>query len=171
MSDALEIHTRDATATMALAAQLAGVLREGDVLGLVGELGAGKTQFVRGMAEGLGITPAAVSSPTFVLMHEYEPGDVTKPILVHIDAYRLTGAKDFVSIGWGDGSDDWREDAIVAVEWADRVSEALNDDWLDVRIEHVDRGRRIVMQPRGAWNERTKQLEQVIEDVKKAAAT
>jgi tRNA threonylcarbamoyladenosine biosynthesis protein TsaE len=113
---------------------LASGLRAGDVVLLYGELGAGKTAFVRGMARGLGASPEDVSSPTFTLMQEY-PGDRTT--LYHVDLYRLE-AKEIDDLGLeelisGDG--------IVAIEWADRWA-ARPDDACEVWIEDIGDERR-----------------------------
>jgi tRNA threonylcarbamoyladenosine biosynthesis protein TsaE len=98
--------------TAALGRDTARDLRAGDVLLLHGELGAGKTVFVRGLAEGLGIDAAAVSSPTFTLIQEYHGG---RGPLFHVDLYRLTPPEvDDL------GLDELVEQGIVAVEWAAR---------------------------------------------------
>jgi tRNA threonylcarbamoyladenosine biosynthesis protein TsaE len=103
---------------MALARELAGRLHAGDVVLLSGDLGAGKTSFVRGLAEGLGIDPDEVSSPTFTLVHEYRGGRLT---LYHADLYRLeqTAAEDLglEELGAADG--------ILAVEWPERLTHDL----------------------------------------------
>ncbi len=126
--------------TQALGRAIARCARSGDMIALIGELGAGKTQLVKGMAKGMGIDPAAVSSPTFVFMHEYEPpGD--QPVLVHVDAYRLDGQQDPTSIGW---HSELTENAIVVVEWADRIAAVLEDDCLQLRLTHVDDTTRLV---------------------------
>ena len=78
--------TRSEQDTQALGRELAATLTTGEVLLLAGDLGVGKTTFVRGLAEGLGIDPEAVSSPTFTLVHEYRGGRLT---LYHADLYRL----------------------------------------------------------------------------------
>lgn len=143
-SDALET-------TLAIGAAVARLARAGDVIALNGELGAGKTQFVRGLADGLGIGRRAVSSPTFVLSQEYDaamPGGLR---LVHIDAYRLDGDLDAESIGL-DGGVDMRQGAVVAVEWAERLGDVLGDDRLLVTIEHEDADtRRMTMSTQGSW--------------------
>lgn len=107
-------------ATEQLGQRLGRVLGVGDVLALHGDLGAGKTCLVRGIAVGLGQDPALVASPTFVIAHHYDhPRGVP---LVHIDAYRLTSGDDLDSIGWdrlSDGS------SVLAIEWPARIESAL----------------------------------------------
>jgi tRNA threonylcarbamoyladenosine biosynthesis protein TsaE len=99
--------------------ELASTLRAGDVLLLSGNLGAGKTAFVRGVAEGLGIDPEEVSSPTFTLIHEYRGGRLA---LYHADLYRLqrTATEDLglEELGVADG--------VLAIEWPDRLSHAID---------------------------------------------
>ncbi len=89
------------------------------VLALEGPLGAGKTCFVKGLAEGLGIDPALVASPTFTLVHEYPGGQ--KP-LVHFDLYRLEDASELEAIGFYDYL---AAPGICAIEWGDKFPEAL----------------------------------------------
>lgn len=124
-----EIVTASEEETSAAGARLAARLSPGDVVLLFGNLGAGKTAFVRGMAEGLGASPDEVSSPTFTLVQEYQ-GRAT---LYHVDLYRLEpaeiddlGLEELVS---GDG--------IVAIEWADRWR-GRPDDVIEVVLEAVD---------------------------------
>jgi tRNA threonylcarbamoyladenosine biosynthesis protein TsaE len=109
-------------------------LRPGDVLSLIGDLGTGKTCLTRGIAAGLGADPAVVSSPTFVLVHEYPlPATSTdRPaVLYHVDPYRLDSARDFEDIG---GEETFSERSVCVVEWADRVAGALPDDALRVSL-------------------------------------
>ena len=99
--------------------QLAGLLRGGEVLSLEGPLGAGKTTFVQGLAEGLGCRAEEVSSPTFTLVHEYPDGRLP---LVHLDLYRLDSPDDLAALGFDDllaGT------TIAALEWGDKFPEAL----------------------------------------------
>ncbi|MGE0480596.1 MAG: tRNA (adenosine(37)-N6)-threonylcarbamoyltransferase complex ATPase subunit type 1 TsaE [Phycisphaerae bacterium] len=123
--------------TQAVAAALGRLLLGGEVIALDGALGAGKTQFAKGLAHGLDVPPdEPVVSPTFVLVREYR-GRLT---LYHVDAYRLAGADDLAAIGW----DDLRSDGagVVAVEWAERVAGLLPANAIRVEIEHVDGTRR-----------------------------
>ena len=124
---ALCIGTASTAQTRALAAALAEVARPGDRLALVGPLGAGKTQFAKGFAVGLGIDEV-VNSPSFTLMAEYE-GRLT---LFHQDLYRLEGAYEVLAGGLLDE----RQDAGVTLsEWADRLDERLDPARLTVSIE------------------------------------
>ena len=119
--------------TAAAGAQLAASLQRGDVVLLYGELGAGKTAFTRGLAEGLGVRGEEVSSPTFPLVQEYHG----RLPLYHVDLYRLTerevddlGLEELVI---GDG--------VVVIEWAERWR-GRPDDVIEVRFEHLDEDRR-----------------------------
>jgi tRNA threonylcarbamoyladenosine biosynthesis protein TsaE len=120
--------------TAAVGEDLGRALRPGDVVLLYGDLGAGKTAFVRGMARGIGANPDDVTSPTFTIVQEYAGPAAT---LYHVDLYRLEGAEiddlgleDLVS---GDG--------IVAIEWAERWN-GRPDDVTEVRIEDIGDDRR-----------------------------
>ena len=132
--------TRSEQETEALARELAGTLQAGDVVLLSGDLGAGKTTFVRGLAQGLGIDPADVSSPTFTLLHEYRGGRLT---LYHADLYRLDQtATDDLGL-----EETGVRDGVLAIEWPDRLSHELAGAKL-VRLEVVnDASRRITIGP------------------------
>jgi tRNA threonylcarbamoyladenosine biosynthesis protein TsaE len=125
-------HSEDETAAVARA--LAPRLKPGDVVLLSGNLGAGKTAFVRGLAEGLGIDPADVSSPTFTIVHEYRGGRLT---LYHVDLYRLeqTATNDLglEEMGVADG--------VLAIEWPDRLTHELPGATM-VQIDIVDEATR-----------------------------
>lgn len=148
--------------TAAVGAAVGGLARAGDLIALIGELGAGKTQFVRGLARGLGLDPRSVSSPTFVLSQEH-PAGRDGLVLVHIDAYRLRGVGDLESIGWdGDGAE-LRRGAVLAIEWADRLGDRLGPDLLTVRLSHGGESRRsVAIEARGAWRERAAELAKVL---------
>jgi tRNA threonylcarbamoyladenosine biosynthesis protein TsaE len=127
--------------TMRLAGELVGRLGGGECVALHGELGAGKTQFVRGLVRGLGGRERAVSSPTFVLLNMYDGGRL---VVYHLDAYRVQGAEDFEAIGFGELLE---QDGVVVVEWAERVRELLPAATIHVRITATGRRtRRIEVQ-------------------------
>ena len=115
--------------TRRLAARLAAVARPGDLLALHGDLGAGKTEFAKGFAEGLGVT-ATVNSPSFVLMAEY----AGRLPLFHLDLYRLVSADDALAGGL---LDERQAGGVTLVEWPERFGRALPADRLDVRIDGV----------------------------------
>jgi tRNA threonylcarbamoyladenosine biosynthesis protein TsaE len=121
------VTTRDARETRALGARLAAAARPGDLLCLVGDLGAGKTQLAKGFAEGLGVTDI-VSSPTFVLMSEY----VGRLPMFHVDLYRLVDAADALAGGL---IDERQLEGVALVEWAERLGDALPVARLDVLID------------------------------------
>ncbi len=104
--------------TQALGARLAGTLHPGDVLALDGDLGAGKTAFTRGLAQGLGYT-GRVTSPTFTVVNEYEGGRLP---LFHFDLYRLGSPDELFDIGWEDYLD---RGGVCCVEWSEKGGEYL----------------------------------------------
>jgi tRNA threonylcarbamoyladenosine biosynthesis protein TsaE len=131
----------DEAATRRTARELAARLRPGDVILVRGDLGSGKTVFVRGLAEGLGLDPLEVASPTFALVNEYGPAG-RPPVLVHADLYRLTDG----SSGIADLGLESYEDAILAVEWP-RPAVPHGPAWR-VTIEEIPGGaRRIRIDP------------------------
>jgi len=119
--------------TIDLARALAEALPGACVIALSGPLGAGKTRFVRGLAQGLGIDPRDVSSPTFVLAQEYGPG-ARNLALVHVDAYRLTDEAEWDDLGLDDPTGG---DAVVAVEWPERARSMLPDDCIRIELEPI----------------------------------
>lgn len=129
-------HSEDET--QAVARDLASRLRPGDVVLLSGNLGAGKTAFVRGLAVGLGIDPGEVSSPTFTLIHEYRGGRL---VLYHADLYRL-GSAASEDLGLEEAG---ARDGVLAIEWPDRLTHPMPA--VTVTIDIVDESaRRIVVQ-------------------------
>ncbi len=132
-----EFLTASAEETRALARRLAPTLRPGDVVLLVGELGAGKTTFVQGLAEGLGLDPQRVSSPTFVLIQEYaEEGAVP---LYHVDAYRVRDPRELVEVGL---EEYFERPGVTVIEWGDKVRERVPPDAIEVRFEVLEGDRR-----------------------------
>ena len=102
----------------------------GTVFGLVGDLGAGKTHFTKGLAAGLGIAAEGVTSPTFTLVHEYNGGRL--PIF-HFDFYRLESEEEALALGW---EEYLAEDAVLAVEWPDKYPNLLPEEtrWIQIKI-------------------------------------
>jgi tRNA threonylcarbamoyladenosine biosynthesis protein TsaE len=121
--------------TQACARELAATLRGGEIILLEGPLGAGKTCFTRGLAEGLGCAPRDVSSPTFALMHVMQ--GAAGMTLVHIDAYRMLDPAELDDLGW----EAWvgQPGAVTAIEWASRLRGALPEGCvvIDVAIDHA----------------------------------
>lgn len=130
--------------TVALAADLASILESGTVLALYGELGTGKTHFVKGIGKGLGLSPSRVRSPTFTILHTYEDG---RHPLHHFDAYRVQTPGEFVEIGFEEYLDG---PGISCIEWADRVESLLPPGTLHITLRHVGaEQRRIALRPAG----------------------
>ena len=119
-STRLAFTTFSADETVAVGEKLAAALRPGDVLLLEGDLGAGKTHLVRGLARGLHLDESQVCSPTFVLMNVYRAIGATT--LIHLDAYRLSGGDDLDAIGFDAATG---KPCIVAIEWPSRLGERL----------------------------------------------
>ena len=114
--------------TEKIAGDLAEQLVGGEVIALEGDLGAGKTQFVRGLVRGLNGNPRSVSSPTFVLLNLYDSGRLK---VYHLDAYRISGADDFEAIGF---TELLEQGGVIAVEWPARVEALLPMKRYTVRI-------------------------------------
>ena len=130
------IYTNNETETENAGAEFAANLPDGAVVAFYGDLGAGKTAFVRGMARGMGIK-SRVNSPTFTIVNEY----IGKRELYHFDMYRLGSADELFGIGW---EDYLARGGVCAVEWSENVADAFEGDEIVVRIEKVsDTGRKI----------------------------
>ncbi|WP_143158167.1 tRNA (adenosine(37)-N6)-threonylcarbamoyltransferase complex ATPase subunit type 1 TsaE [Rubritalea squalenifaciens] len=126
----------DPEAMKRFGAQIANHLRPGDIVALVGDLGAGKTHITQGICAALG-HQGEVTSPTFALVNEYT--DSTPPIM-HFDLYRMENAQELLDIGWEDYLE---RDAILIVEWADRFPELIPEGTHCIHIEHLPQGRRL----------------------------
>ncbi|MBR1779815.1 MAG: tRNA (adenosine(37)-N6)-threonylcarbamoyltransferase complex ATPase subunit type 1 TsaE [Oscillospiraceae bacterium] len=127
----MSIHiTKTEQETEQLGSRLARQLPDGAVVAMYGDLGAGKTAFVRGMARGMGID-CRVSSPTFTIVNEY----LGPRELIHFDMYRLSGADELFEIGW---EDYLNRGAVCAVEWSENVQDAFFGDEISVTIEKLD---------------------------------
>lgn len=139
--------------TFAVGRGLGGLLRGGEFIALSGPLGAGKTQFVKGLAAGLGVPEdEPVVSPTFVLVREYAGEALT---LFHIDAYRLSSAEELLALGL----EEMRSpDSVVAVEWADRTPDAIPPDACRIELAHAGATERTI---EIAWDGAGDRLDQI----------
>jgi len=137
----LQLRADTVEATEAIGHRLGRLAQAGDVIALVGDLGAGKTAFVRGLAAGLDVPAHMVASPTFIMVAEY----AGRLPLFHIDLYRLdVGATDVAALDeyvYGPG--------ITAIEWSDRLPAGALEAGLTVRIEYADPGRRLTLEGLG----------------------
>jgi tRNA threonylcarbamoyladenosine biosynthesis protein TsaE len=157
---AITLRAPTAEDTRSIGRALAPLFRAGDAVVLTGELGAGKTTFVQGVARGLDVEEA-VSSPTFVLVKEY----VGRLTIAHADVYRLERIQDVVDLGLEEIADGR---ALLLVEWGDAVEELLPDDRLRVELTNEDptgahEARRVVIEGVGSsWLERLGELTAVV---------
>ena len=131
----IELTSGSPAETEAIAGRLASVLRTGDVVTVSGELGSGKTTFVRGACRALGVA-GAVTSPTFTIGHRYE----ADPDVSHLDLFRFQG---FSAAEWGD-LEPYFADAICFVEWPEAAAGALPPVRAEVRLSHMDPAHRMI---------------------------
>lgn len=145
MDYSIIIKTTSVKETIAIGKKLGKLMSPGDVIYLTGELGAGKTCFVKGIAEGLGIRGKDITSPTFIIINEYKG----KIPLYHIDLYRIGVIDDLRDIGmeelvYGKG--------VTAIEWAERIKDVLPDERLDVTLKWVDEKTRSIVIKAFGWH-------------------
>lgn len=141
-----EIRTSSPDETMSLGRKFAALLTAGDVVALSGRLGAGKTLFVSGVANGLGIS-ARITSPTFLIEKIYRDGFLP---LIHADVYRLGSVGEFEDLELADEG----RDGAVLIEWGDAIADSLPPDHLVIHFEIEGEDRLIGFQPHGAWSKR-----------------
>ncbi len=133
--DNLSLISKSIDQTVAIGKAVGRSLVAGDIVALNGDLGAGKTQLVRGLAVERGGDPRAVSSPTFVLMQEYE----AQPTVVHIDAYRINSLDEVAQLGWDEPT---IAESISVIEWADRIDAELDRPRFNIDLEHLGETKR-----------------------------
>ncbi|MCP4434437.1 MAG: tRNA (adenosine(37)-N6)-threonylcarbamoyltransferase complex ATPase subunit type 1 TsaE [Actinomycetia bacterium] len=158
MSSRIEAHTEGVDQTRSLAAALGELVRPGDLIVLVGGLGAGKTAFVQGLGAGLGVQ-GNITSPTFALVQSYSG----RLDLHHLDVYRLNQVNEALDLGLAEILDD---DAVVVIEWGDTIAPVLPHDYLEVRLDNgaSPDSRSIGFSPIGSrWSARMNALATVIE--------
>ncbi len=154
----LTLESHSAAETQSLGGLLAPMLVPGDVLVMSGDLGAGKTTFVQGLAKGLGIVER-VTSPTFVLMKEYQGGRFP---LMHLDVYRLGKVQEVIDLGIDEYLD---PSYVVVVEWGDKVEPLLPQDHLTIELVHGGADvRTITLTGKGApWAGRMDSIKKMVE--------
>ena len=128
--------SKSASETRRLGVRFAEELKAGSIVALYGTLGAGKTEFVKGICEGLGVEDSVVNSPTFTIVNEYDTGAL---VIYHFDAYRLKSVQEFYEFGYHDY---FFGDGVCLIEWPDRVEELLPDEIMRVRLTHVGENQR-----------------------------
>jgi tRNA threonylcarbamoyladenosine biosynthesis protein TsaE len=161
----LETASASVDDTKALAARLAALCRPGDVLLLVGDLGAGKTAFAQGFAAALGVE-GPVTSPTFALVRHYRCGQGSAlRTLIHADVYRTDSVAEVTDLALAELVE---EEAVALVEWGDRAAAAFGESALVVTLDVPDplgapEGRAITVNGRGAWAPRADEVRAVLE--------
>ncbi|HXN62872.1 MAG TPA: tRNA (adenosine(37)-N6)-threonylcarbamoyltransferase complex ATPase subunit type 1 TsaE [Acidimicrobiales bacterium] len=158
--------TDSVEATRELAGRLAPLCRAGDMVLLVGDLGAGKTAFAQGFAAALGVE-GPVTSPTFALVRHYRCGAASPvSLLIHADVYRTGTLAEVVDLALAELVE---EDAVALVEWGDLAAPALGESTLEVRLDMAGAGsptaRRVTVVGRGAWAERAGEVAAALEPV------
>jgi len=142
----VDIRTSSPDETLLLGRRFAALLTAGDIVALSGRLGAGKTLFVSGVANGLGIS-VRITSPTFLIEKIYRDGFLP---LIHADVYRLGSVGEFEDLELADEG----ADGAVLIEWGDAIADSLPADHLVIRFEVDGDNRTISFEPHGAWTER-----------------
>ncbi len=127
-----DIISKSAEETIDIGRRLGSKLRGGEVIGICGPLGSGKTHLIKGIADGAGAkNPKGVTSPTFVIVNEYKG----RMDIFHIDAYRLNSVAEFDMLGFDDFC---HPQSVVLIEWADKVESALETlDYIRISLEHA----------------------------------
>jgi tRNA threonylcarbamoyladenosine biosynthesis protein TsaE len=132
------IQTKSVSETIRVGKSIGTLLLPGDVVALVGELGAGKTQFIKGLAAGMGIgNPTYISSPSFTLINEY-PGKIP---FYHVDLFRLEREKEAEELGL---EDYFQGGGITAIEWADKIPSLLPKEMLFIHIAYTGKNKRSI---------------------------
>ncbi len=126
-----------------LGSRMAQLVLPGDFIALDGDLGAGKTLFSQGVAQGLGVTEE-ISSPTFTIIHEYESGRLP---LYHMDVYRLKHPEEMYDLGY---EEYFYGEGVTLVEWAQMIESLLPEDYLSIEISVIPEGRELQLHPHGA---------------------
>ena len=127
----IEILSKSSQATIDLGKKFSKILKGGDIIIFSGELGGGKTTFISGLADGLGIKEN-LSSPSFTILNQYNAGKLK---FVHIDFYRLDGIDEFDNIGLDDHIYD--DSAILCIEWGEKIKQYIKKDFLTISFNYI----------------------------------
>ncbi len=138
MPRVLKIVSHSESETQVLAQKLAVMLRDPNVVVLTGDLGAGKTVFVKGLAEGLGVKSDKVLSPTFSFVHEYHGNKD----LYHFDLYRMSNVSELKEIGW---EDYLQREGLIVIEWGEKAAGLLPDRYFSVNFKILDENKREIV--------------------------
>lgn len=147
MKELFLVETKSDKETMAVAEKLAHTVGKGVVFTLHGDLGAGKTHFVKGFAKGIG-SGQTVTSPTFTLLNVYEGG---KCPIYHFDMYRLGSKEEAEELGFNEYFDLKNLDGIVLVEWPEQVEGLITCPHIEIKIEKIDDNRRKIIVGSNWW--------------------
>jgi tRNA threonylcarbamoyladenosine biosynthesis protein TsaE len=166
MSWPLILQSDSPTSTKKIAAKLSACCRSGDIILLVGDLGAGKTAFAQGFAAALGVE-GPVTSPTFALVRQYDCGEASPiDLLIHADVYRTETLHEVVDLAL---SELVEERAVALVEWGDMAAPVLGDDVLEVTLTQPNEDtsaelRTIAINGRGTWIDRADDVRQALSE-------
>ncbi|MBO5021942.1 MAG: tRNA (adenosine(37)-N6)-threonylcarbamoyltransferase complex ATPase subunit type 1 TsaE [Clostridia bacterium] len=138
MKEIFSVITKDESQTMLIGEKIAGTIEKGSVITLVGDLGAGKTHFVKGFAKGMNCTNL-VTSPTFTLLNVYDNG---KMPIYHFDMYRLSSLEEAEELGFNEYFDLSTLDGVSIVEWPQQVEGLINVTHYQVEIQKIDESQR-----------------------------
>ncbi len=139
MEQIISTITDNAEQTKELAGELAKSISLPAIFAITGQLGAGKTQFVKGLGRGLELDEREICSASFIVIAEYGQS----PSLIHIDAYRLEEPGELIDIGWDEIIE--TRDAIIAIEWPEKIASIMPKNRIDVNIEIIDENRRKII--------------------------
>lgn len=134
---AVVLQTKSSLETIKIGKQIGSLLNQGDIVALIGELGSGKTQFIKGLASGAGVKKSKISSPSFILINEYS-GRIP---FYHIDLYRINEEREAGELGL---EEYFESEGITAIEWADKIPSLLPRDLLMVRINYEGKNSRTI---------------------------
>jgi tRNA threonylcarbamoyladenosine biosynthesis protein TsaE len=133
----MKIISRSVKNTKAIGVKIAKFTEPGDIIFLYGGLGSGKTVLAKGVAQGLGVNPDSVISPTFVILRAYD----TKPQLYHFDLYRMISQKDMAVLGI---EEYLYSNAISVIEWPERLAKLLPEEFLRIELKIKDKNTRVL---------------------------